>query len=198
MCSTYEGLHSSRCYVFYGIISTVEKGIGRFASKSPTWIIIKKNHQPAYRGRNMEKKRTLKIDLDELCAAMEDSSYEHEYYLNLETGEILFLSEYLDDEEAAKLKEKIDNDPDSYEKIPKAESHEGYGDMVDFIATVKDKRLVELLEVAINGKGAFRRFKDVLLSYAEERERWFQFRDDRVHEKALEWLGDIDVSLIEE
>jgi len=146
----------------------------------------------------MEKKRTLKIDLDELCAAMEDSSYEHEYYLNLETGEILFLSEYLDDEEAEKLKEKIDNDPDSYEKIPKAESHEGYGDMVDFIATVKDKRLVELLEVAINGKGAFRRFKDVLLNYPEERERWFQFRDDRVQEKALEWLGDIDVSLIEE
>ena len=70
--------------------------------------------------------------------------------------------------------------------------------MVDFIATVKDKRLVELLEVAINGKGAFRRFKDVLLNYPDERERWFQFRDDRVQEKALEWLGDIDVSLIEE
>jgi hypothetical protein len=70
--------------------------------------------------------------------------------------------------------------------------------MVDFIATVKDERLVELLEVAINGKGAFRRFKDVLLNYPEERERWFQFKDDRMEEKALEWLGDIDVSLIEE
>jgi len=146
----------------------------------------------------MDKKKTLKIDLDELCSAMEDSSYEHESYLDLETGEILFLSEYMDDGETEKLRDRIDEDTDRYERIPKAESHEGYEDMVNFIGTVKDERLVELLEVAISGKGAFRRFKDVLLNYPEERERWFQFRDDRVQEKALEWLGEIDVSLIEE
>jgi len=38
----------------------------------------------------------------------------------------------------------------------------------------------------------------VLLNYTEERERWFQFRDDRTQDRALEWLDDIDVSLIEE
>ena len=132
------------------------------------------------------------------ATAMEDSSYEHEYYLDLETGEILFLSEYMDDEETEKLKDRIDDESDRYERIPKAESHEGYEDMQDFIATVKDEHLAELLEVAINGKGAFRRFKDVLLNYPEERERWFQFKDDRMQERALEWLDDIDVSLIEE
>jgi len=50
--------------------------------------------------------------------------------------------------------------------------------------------------VAINGKGAFRRFKDVLLDYPEEREEWFQFKGAKVQERALEWLNDIDVSLI--
>ena len=55
-----------------------------------------------------------------------------------------------------------------------------------------------LLEVAINGKGAFRRFKDVLLNYPEERERWFKFRDDRMEKRAVEWLESIDVSLAEE
>ena len=146
----------------------------------------------------MEKKRTLKIDLDELCSAMESSSYEHEYYLDLDNGEILFLSEHMDNEETRKLKDQIEEDFDRYERIPKAESHEGYEDMVDFIATVKDEHLTELLEVAINGKGAFRRFKDVLLNYPEERERWFQFKDDRTQERALEWLDDIDVGLIKE
>lgn len=38
----------------------------------------------------MEGKKLLRIDLDELCSAVEDSSYEHEYYLDLETGKILF------------------------------------------------------------------------------------------------------------
>ena len=146
----------------------------------------------------MGKKKTLKIDLDKLCSAMADSSYEHEYYLDLETGEILFISDYMDDEETGKLKDQVEEDSDRYERIPEAESHEGYEDMVDFIATVKDERLVELLEVAINGKGAFRRFKDMLLNYPEERESWFQFKDDRMEEKALEWLDDIDVSLIQE
>lgn len=142
----------------------------------------------------MEKK-ALNINLDELCEAMEDSSYENEYFLDLETGEILFISDYTDDEETGELKDRIEEDSDRYERIPKAESHEGYQDMVDFIATVDNEHLVELLEVAINGKGAFRRFKDVLLNYPEERERWFQFKDERMEERALEWLDDIDVVL---
>jgi len=142
----------------------------------------------------MEKK-ALNISLDELCEAMEDSSYENEHFLDLETGEILFISEYMDDEDSEKLKERIEEDFERYERIPKAESHEGYQDMVDFIATVDDEHLAELLEVAINGKGAFRRFKDVLLNYPEERERWFKFKDERMEERALEWLEDIDVTL---
>lgn len=144
------------------------------------------------------RKKTLKIDMDELCLAMEDSSYEHEHYLDIETGDILFLSEYMDDEETENLKDKIEEEPDRYERIPKAASRDGYEDMRDFTKTVKDEHLTALLEVAVNGKGAFRRFKDVLLNYPEERERWFQFKDAKMRERALEWLGDIDVSLIEE
>ena len=140
-------------------------------------------------------KKLLQIDLDEICEAMENSSYENDYFLDLVTGEVLFVSEYLDDEEKSELKDRIEEDVDRYEQIPKAESHEGYQDMVDFIATVEDKHLVELLEVAVSGKGAFRRFKDVLLNYPEERDRWFQYKDDRMEERALEWLEDIDVTV---
>ena len=145
----------------------------------------------------MEGKKTLKIYLDELCSAMDDSSYEHDYYLDLETGEILLILDYMDDEESKKLRDNIDEEPDRYERIPKAESHEGYEDMEDFIATVEDEHLAELLEVAINGKGAFRRFKDVLARHPEERERWFRFKDERMEQRALEWLEDIGVSPVE-
>ncbi|MFC1958686.1 UPF0158 family protein [Chloroflexota bacterium] len=89
-------------------------------------------------------------------------------------------------------------EPERYEQIPKAESREGYQDMQDFIAAVEDKHIAELLEVAINGESAFRQFKDILLDYPDERERWFQFRDDRAQERVLEWLDGINVVLIEE
>ena len=67
--------------------------------------------------------------------------------------------------------------------------------MEDFVAAVEDEHLAELLETAINGKGAFHRFKDVLAHYPEERERWFRFKDDKMKERVLEWLNDIGVSL---
>jgi len=70
--------------------------------------------------------------------------------------------------------------------------------MEDFIATVENEHLASLLEVAIDGKGAFRRFKDVLAGYPEERERLFQFKDERMEQRALEWLEDIGVTLAED
>lgn len=143
----------------------------------------------------MENRKALNIDIEELCAAMEDGSHEHEYYLDLDSGEVLLLSEYVGDEETGELKEQIEENSDRYERIPRAEPHEGYRDMVDFIVTLENEHLAELLGVAIDGKGAFRRFKDVLLDHPEEEERWFRFKDERMEARALEWLGDIGVTL---
>jgi hypothetical protein len=146
----------------------------------------------------MEEKKTLRIDVDELCSAMEDGSYEHNYYLDMKTGEILLISDYMDEGEIEKLSCMIDEDPERYKRIPRAEPHVGYEDMEDFIATVEDGHLVELLEVAIAGKGAFRRFKDVLARYPKEREKWFHFKDEIAQQRVLEWLDDIGISLAEE
>ena len=54
----------------------------------------------------------------------------------------------------------------------------------------------DLLEVAIAGKGAFRRFKDVLVRAPAERERWFRFRDERVDGRIREWLADNDIEIV--
>ena len=60
--------------------------------------------------------------------------------------------------------------------------------MEAFIETVSDRHLHELLQAAIQGKGAFRRFKDVLAMSPQERERWFQFHDARIIQRVLKWL----------
>ncbi len=73
-------------------------------------------------------------------------------------------------------------------EIPQADSREGYEDMEAFIETVAQTHLQELLQVSIRGKGAFRRFKDVLAAHPQERDRWFQFHDARLHQRVLDWL----------
>ena len=101
----------------------------------------------------MGERKSLKVDLGEVCSAMEDSSWEHAYYLDVKTGEILFLLENGNDEETEKLRGRFEGEVDRYQRIPRVESHKGYEDMQDFIATLKDEHLAGLLEVAITGKG---------------------------------------------
>jgi hypothetical protein len=65
-----------------------------------------------------------------------------------------------------------------------------YGWMAAFAASVTDARPQARLAAALDGPGAFRRFKHALLDASAERERWFAFRDARLHAAAREWLAE--------
>jgi len=69
-------------------------------------------------------------------------------------------------------------------------SREAYDDLADFTERVRDRRARDLLERAIAGRGAFRRFKDTLFDFPELREAWFAFHDARMERRALAWLAD--------
>jgi len=58
------------------------------------------------------------------------------------------------------------------------------------VDTLSDLRLVERLQDAVRGRGAFRRFKDVLSSSPEEFTRWHVFADERQRGRARAWLAD--------
>ena len=58
----------------------------------------------------------------------------------------------------------------------------------EFVATIEDPDLKIRVEAAINGKGAFRRFKDILLTSPEERRRWFEYRDQKMRQRIVEWV----------
>src|SRR3982074_712361 len=135
-------------------------------------------------------RRKVRVDLQELRFAMEDATYEHQYFLDTQTGEVILVSEMFDDEEAQRQLAEIDAaEQGRYLQVPRADSREGYDDMQDFIHTVSDEHLQELLNVAIQGRGAFRRFKDVLARDPAEQQRWFDFQAARLDARAREWLA---------
>ena len=122
------------------------------------------------------------IDEDMLEMAMDDGNPEHSAYLNTLTGEIVFLSEFSDTaEEIAERLEEIDGS-DAYVSIEPISSHEAYQWMENFVAEIvapKDAFAAEKLSIALMGKGAFRRFKDVLHSVGDKWEQaWYKWRED--------------------
>ncbi len=70
--------------------------------------------------------------------------------------------------------------------------------MVEFAESASDPRLRELLSVALDGRGAFGRFKRVLLDYPRERARWFKMRDEFSSERVREWLGELDIEPLDD
>jgi Uncharacterised protein family (UPF0158)/Nucleotidyltransferase domain len=131
-----------------------------------------------------------KVDLDDLAQALEDHSNEHTWWLDPETGEVVLWSDY--------FQEQGEADPEmrGLHPIDPIPSHEGYEEMQDFIKRVRDPRARDLLERAIAGRGAFRRFKDTMLDFPELRDAWFGFHDARLERRAIRWL--LDEGLVDE
>jgi len=126
--------------------------------------------------------KKVRIDLAQLRMAFEDHNPEAVWYLDTQTGDVFALGDFGDDIDLPAPAEEIEQDESGrFLLIEPDESREGYRDMEEFVATVKDGRFRELLEVAIAGKGAFRRFKDVLAKEPDERQRWFKFHEERLN-----------------
>jgi hypothetical protein len=70
-------------------------------------------------------------------------------------------------------------------------SYVWYQDMADFIDLLSDDRAARRLGRAINGHGAFRRFRDELHEeYPELLPTWNTFNNVRAARRAVEWLRD--------
>jgi predicted nucleotidyltransferase len=121
------------------------------------------------------------IDLDLICQGLEDHSPESSWWFDPRTGDVEPWFE-------SSLQEGDEPESRGLIWIEPVDSSESYGDLEDFTAQVRDHRARDLLERAISGRGAFRRFKDTLFDFPELREAWFAFHDARMEQRALEWL----------
>jgi hypothetical protein len=135
------------------------------------------------------------IDMDMLESAMEDSDLANRYFLNLVTGEVVFFSEYLGlSDEDEQLLEEIDGS-DDYVTVERISSHEAYQWMVDFVDELvapADEHAAEKLSLALNGKGAFRRFKDTLYHVEGQwLQAWYQWKDKRLKAAVDEWVKSV-------
>ena len=129
----------------------------------------------------------MKIKLEVVIDAIEMADDNYTYFLDLETGESVFLADELStglDNEG--LEEEIEeNYGTRYLRLPTKFDINEYHIMEEFIWTLEDEK-ANKLECAIQGRGAFRRFKDMVNRMGIFRQ-WYNFQAEYYRKLAIEW-----------
>lgn len=133
----------------------------------------------------------IRIDWSFLETAFESHAPDMSSWLQRDTGETFLVTDATPPTERARV------DGAGWIKVEPVPSREQYRMMERFIETVAHAQLKERLQDSIVGKGAFRRFKDTISRFPDERKRWFAFRDVLLHRHILEWLTEQQLEVLE-
>jgi Uncharacterised protein family (UPF0158) len=127
------------------------------------------------------------LELEDIANALADQTdYEHRWLINPQTGEIVFWTA----DGGIDGKTPVDLDELDLVCIDPLPSWIWYQDMADFADSVADERVGRRLARAIQGRGAFRRFKDELRDEPDLLTAWYALRDARAKRRAVQWLAD--------
>jgi Uncharacterised protein family (UPF0158) len=131
------------------------------------------------------------LNLEEIADALaEQTDYEHQWLINPQTGEIVCWTSDtgIDGQTPIDLDDLDDLGLIGIDPLP---SWVWYQDMADFAEAVTNERAGRRLARAIQGRGAFRRFKDELHEeHPDLLPAWYAFRDARARRRAVQWLAD--------
>lgn len=145
-----------------------------------------------YLKKNNRTYRVMKMSA--LMEAIEMASDLGAYFYDFDKQESIYLSEdsWNWDEEDKEMAELMDMEWDRFIRLPeKYEIHE-YRIMEDFIDELNDQKLQMELYRAIQGRGAFRRFKDKI-RYSGIEQQWYDYQNNAYREFALRWCKENNI-----
>ena len=141
-------------------------------------------------------------DLDDIINAIEESHEESSAYLDLKTGEVIVLTD--EDMRAAEAEDGLDDAPEwqkgvielaakviadetgRYLPLPGSFDADEWHLMEQFALSVKAEPARSALETALQGTGAFRRFKDAVQQHNLAK-AWHEARHAAYRDLAIDW-----------
>lgn len=141
----------------------------------------------------------MKVNLTEVIEAIENAGMEIEYYYDTSNQEILMIFDgMVNGENDPELIEEIrEGFVEEYIPLPRQYDINEYHIMECFIWELPVGRKQDVLEHAIKGRGAFRRFKDRLYDLGLEQE-WYKYRDNAYERIARNWCERFGLDIIED
>ncbi len=135
----------------------------------------------------------MRVKLDDIIKALEFTNMEIKYYYHTKTESIVMVGSYI---ESDVTYDEIDENRDDYIPLPDRFDIDEYSIMEGFIYGLPEGRKKYILEDAIRGSGAFRRFKDKVSDLGLER-KWYNYRDDEYIRIAKEWCSENNIEYVE-
>ena len=126
----------------------------------------------------------MKVKLEDIIEAIEFTNDDIEYFLDMETGEVVMISETtMEREEIEEAYEQLDEH--GFRRLPTQQELGEYDTMASFV-DAQSGTAQERLLTAISGRGAFRRFKSEVQRLGLV-EQWYAWHDEAFRRKAIEW-----------
>jgi hypothetical protein len=137
-------------------------------------------------------RRRIRIDWEELTEAFVDSSADHRYYLDRETGSVHFFSSYLASEEEEE-DEKAMAAEDRYVLISPERRVVPSEEIREFLTSLAEEDARRSLETSLRTREGYRRFEEALADHPLALEKWQRFVSERVGPRIKSWLADVGV-----
>lgn len=126
----------------------------------------------------------MKVKLSDIIDAMDVTDSYTENFLDAETGEIEYINDMvMGQEEKEEIYDRLDEH--GFYRLPTSFDLRDYDIMEDFIAGMPESVQGRMYD-AIQGRGAFRRFKDMVIDMGIEKQ-WYDFHDEVYRQKAAQW-----------
>jgi hypothetical protein len=124
----------------------------------------------------------LDIDWEGLVVGFESRSQKITHFFDRQTGDVVQVLVRESDRHAA-----LSADP-RYVALPRDRGERSLGDLREFLGECSDEGCRTALEAALSSADAAAEYRSVLLRFPREESRFFQFKERRARERALEWL----------
>lgn len=129
----------------------------------------------------------MKVKLSDIIDAIEMTDQYSEYFLDKETGNVEWVSDMaMTQEEQEEVYDRLDEH--GFYRLPTSFDIHDYDIMEEFVYTLSGSARDKLAS-AIQGKGAFRRFKDTVIRLGIDQE-WYDFQSAEYKRKAVRWCED--------
>jgi hypothetical protein len=168
--------------------------------------------KPCIRRREALRIMGIRVKLSEIVSGMEFQTSESTCYLNRETAETVLITDEASSaaEEGTTLsiypaweREEIEaardilRNEDKYVALPSQFEVNEYKIMEEFCRAVEDEKVSTALSVAIQGSGAFRRFKDTARNLGVT-DKWYEFREKALRKIAKDWCEENHIEYTED